>query len=143
MDRVSQAHRSVIMRSVRSKDTGPELIVRGLLHRMGFRFRLHVKCLPGRPDVVLPKWRTVVFVHGCFWHRHRNCPRTTYPADNREFWKTKFDENVRRDQRNKSALTRLGWSWIVVWECETTDIERLKRRLTQRLCPAHSGFCSF
>jgi len=133
MDTFSKTERSDIMRKVRSKDTSPERKVRSLLHRMGFRFRLHRKDLPGNPDIVLPKHSAVVFVHGCFWHRHPGCSRTRTPASRREYWLPKFDRTVRRDADNQAALRRLGWKVIIVWECELRDAEDLEKRLSQAL----------
>ena len=105
------------MSRIRSRDTAPELRLRSLLHRVGLRFRLHHPGLPGRPDIVLPRYRTVVFVHGCFWHRHLGCSGATTPSSNAEFWQSKFEANVRRDRATRNALERLGWRVIVVWEC--------------------------
>ena len=122
--------RSRNMAAIRSKDTAPELAVRRILHAMGLRFRLHRKDLPGRPDIVLPKHRTVVFVHGCFWHRHKDCRHTTTPKTRQEFWQTKFASNVERDRRNRTDLQQLGWRVIVVWECELRQPSDLKGRLT-------------
>ena len=108
------------MSGIRGKDTKPELIVRRFLHREGLRFRLHAK-LPGKPDLVFPKYKTVVFVHGCFWHRHKGCRLATTPATNPVFWQEKFDANVHRDALVKKALSKLGWKVLVVWACELTD----------------------
>lgn len=108
-----------IMRRVRGRDTGPELAVRRFLHRAGYRFRLHDRRLPGSPDLVLRRHRTVVFVHGCFWHRHPGCRRTTTPKTRRAFWQTKFAANVARDAAAVRALEALGWRVVVVWECRT------------------------
>jgi DNA mismatch endonuclease (patch repair protein) len=116
------------MSRIRGKDTAPERAARSLLHRMGYRFRLHVKKLPGRPDIVLPKYRTVVFVHGCFWHRHRGCRNCTTPANNRGFWVKKLGGNVTRDKLNRGALLKLGWRVVVVWECETERADVLHKR---------------
>ena len=124
-DVVDKETRSRMMSGIRGKNTKPELIVRSFLHRAGLRFRLHAK-LPGRPDLVFPKYRTVVFVHGCFWHRHENCRFTTFPSSNVEFWKLKFDANVKRDKDAKAALRKLGWTVLVVWSCQTTS-----RKLSQ------------
>jgi DNA mismatch endonuclease (patch repair protein) len=121
------------MAQVRRTDTKPEFNVRRLLHRMGLRFRLHRKELPGRPDIVLPKWRTVIFVHGCFWHRHRGCRRTTTPEANRDFWLRKFAQNKLRDRRNQKDLRAQGWRVLVVWECETSQPDRLRERLSAEL----------
>ena len=105
------------MSRIRSNDTTPELVVRSFLFRNGFRFRLHVRNLPGHPDIVLPKYRTVVEVRGCFWHRHPGCRQATTPSTNAEFWQEKFKRNVERDKRNEIQLNELGWRVIVVWEC--------------------------
>ena len=102
--------RSEIMSSVKSKDTKPELIVRNLLHLMGYRFRLHREDLPGSPDIVLPKYKTVIFVHGCFWHGHEGCPRAKLPKTNTEVWRGKIEKNIERDQRNICELKSLGWT---------------------------------
>ncbi|MBB1177745.1 very short patch repair endonuclease [Pseudomonas sp. FW305-3-2-15-E-TSA4] len=111
--------RSLIMRNVRGKDTTPELKVRSALHRAGYRFRLYRKDLPGRPDIVLPSRRAVIFVHGCFWHRHPGCRAASHPSIRIDFWANKFARNVERDRRNVDDLERAGWSVHVVWECET------------------------
>lgn len=120
------------MARIRGGDTKPELVVRSLVHRMGLRFRLHDRSLPGSPDLVLRRHRTVVFVHGCFWHRH-GCSRTTTPKTRIEFWKRKFDANVTRDALASASLAALGWRVIVVWECETRDLEQLESRLRELL----------
>ena len=135
-DRLSPEHRSWNMSRIRGKDTGPELRLRSMLHREGFRFRLHARKLPGRPDLVLPKYRTAIFVHGCFWHRHPGCRNATDPANRATFWQEKFRSNVARDARNRAALEAAGWAVVVVWECELgTDAQgvltRLKRSLTE------------
>ena len=129
MDVFSKAQRSAVMAKVRGKDTTPEKTVRSLLHRLGFRFRLHRRDLPGKPDIVMPGRRTVVFVHGCFWHQHRNCPSADRPASHRAYWNKKLDRNVMRDAVNRGALTRLGWKVIVVWECRIKDTGKLTARL--------------
>ena len=121
--------RSRNMAAIRGKDTAPELAIRRILHAMGLRFRLHRKDLPGRPDIVLPKHRTVVFVHGCFWHRHEDCRHTTTPKTRQEFWQTKFAANVERDRRNQTDLQQLGWRVIVIWECELRQHSDLETRL--------------
>lgn len=128
-DRISSAKRSWNMSRIRSKDTKPEILVRSLLHRMGFRYRLHVHTLPCCPDIVLPKWRSVILVHGCFWHRHRGCNQAYTPKTRSDFWKKKFRDNVRRDRSGQNSLLELGWRVHIVWECETQDIARLQRRL--------------
>lgn len=116
-DVVSTETRSKMMASIRRRDTKPELVVRKALHAAGFRYRLDVRSLPGSPDIVLPKWRTAIFVHGCFWHRHPGCAYASTPATRSEFWQAKFDANVARDHRNESALLDAGWKIAIVWEC--------------------------
>ena len=119
MDSLTKEKRSWNMSRVRSQDTKPEMIVRSFLHRNGFRFRLHVKNLPGHPDIVLPKYKTVIEVRGCYWHQHKGCSRATTPSTNVAFWQKKFAENVARDQHTEQELRELGWNVIIVWECET------------------------
>lgn len=126
MDKLSPAHRSRVMASVRGKDTTPELRARKMLHALGFRYRLHRKDLPGKPDIVLPKYRVCIFVHGCFWHQHPGCKRSSRPSSNEEFWSGKLDKNIERDEENRQALQKLGWKVAVIWECETKDPERLE-----------------
>lgn len=121
------------MRLVRSRDTKPELAVRRLLHRLGFRYRLHRADLPGAPDIVLPRHRKIVLVHGCFWHCHAGCRKATRPAANKEFWDARLDGNVRRDRRNRRRLSQLGWTVLVVWECQIPDLDRLRRKLLRFL----------
>ncbi|WP_082085927.1 very short patch repair endonuclease [Pseudomonas sp. 21] len=119
------------MKSVKQKNTRPELLTRRLLHRLGVRFRLHGKDLPGTPDIVLPRHRTVIFVHGCFWHRHANCRYASTPKTRQHYWLPKFYANVERDLRKTAQLEALGWRVLVVWECETRDLNRLEGRLRQ------------
>jgi DNA mismatch endonuclease (patch repair protein) len=118
MDVVDVATRSRMMAGIRSKNTAPEMSVRKYLHAQGFRYRLHARGLPGSPDLVLPKYRVAIFVHGCFWHRHTACRYATNPASNADRWATKFRANTERDMRNDAALRAAGWRVIVVWECE-------------------------
>ena len=113
--------RSRNMSAIKSKNTKPEIAVRKLLHSMGYRFRLHRKDLPGSPDIVLPKYKTVIFVHGCFWHRHENCKYASTPKTRQEFWEAKFRENINRDKLNQENLSSNGWKIIIVWECEIKD----------------------
>ena len=113
--------RSRNMSAIKSKNTKPEIAVRKLLHSMGYRFRLHRKDLPGSPDIVLPKYKTVIFVHGCFWHRHENCKYASTPKTRQEFWEAKFRENINRDKINQENLSSKGWKIIIVWECEIKD----------------------
>ena len=119
------------MARIRSKDTKPEMRVRRLAHGMGYRYRLHARDLPGQPDLVFRPRRKAIFVHGCFWHRHEGCPRNRSPKspERREYWRTKLNGNVQRDRRNIDALESMGWATLVVWECETTDADRLSERL--------------
>jgi len=134
MDVYTPQERSRVMAAVPSADTGPELRVRRLLHRLGYRFRLHRRDLPGRPDIVLPKWRTVLFVHGCFWHQHAGCPRAARPTSNVAFWDRKLDRNVRRDQENRRSLEEAGWRVLVIWECQADEAtaERTLREFFDR-----------
>lgn len=113
----SPAERSKNMAAIKGKDTKPEMIVRRFLHREGFRFRLHRKDLPGKPDIVLPKYRTVIFVHGCFWHRHDGCRFATMPATRQDFWRAKFERTKERDQNVLQSLLENSWRVIILWEC--------------------------
>ncbi|MCH8253219.1 MAG: DNA mismatch endonuclease Vsr [Planctomycetes bacterium] len=128
MDVVDKKTRSRMMAAVPQRNSAPELVVRRMAHGMGYRYRLHVRSLPGTPDIVFPRLRKVVFVHGCFWHRHR-CKRATTPATRRRFWLTKFEQNKARDRRNLRDLRRQGWKVIVVWECWTRRPDWLAKRL--------------
>lgn len=119
------------MRRVKGKDTDPELIVRHVLHAMGLRFRLHRKDLPGRPDIVLPGRRTVIFVHGCFWHRHEGCKRATMPSQRKDFWEAKFDRTIARDREQTAALIALGWRVAVLWECDVRKPAALRTKLAE------------
>jgi DNA mismatch endonuclease (patch repair protein) len=111
--------RSEIMRAVKRSNTGPEIAVRKSLHALGFRFRLHRRDLPGSPDIVLPKYKAVIFVHGCFWHRHPGCRYASSPKSRMDYWVPKFKANIARDARNQADLLNLGWAVHTVWECET------------------------
>ena len=122
MDQISPEHRSWNMSRIKSKNTKPELLVRSWLHRHGFRFRLHVKDLPGTPDIVLPRYRTVIEVRGCYWHRHPGCRFAYTPKSNLDFWDRKFVENVNRDTKNDYELKKMGWQVIVIWECEVKPL---------------------
>ena len=123
--------RSAVMRAVKSADTGPERIVRRLLHRMGLRFRLHRKDLPGKPDIVLARWKTVVFVHGCFWHGHDCARGARKPRTNAAYWRAKIDRNIARDAATGTALETAGWRVVTVWECETRKPDALQARLSE------------
>lgn len=129
MDHVSPERRSYIMRLVKPTNNKTEIAVRRILHHLGFRFRLHGQDLPGKPDVILPKWQVIILVHGCFWHRHARCRKATTPKTKVAYWKRKFQENVKRDRRVRAQLRRLGWRVCVVWQCELTFPEKLARRL--------------
>jgi DNA mismatch endonuclease (patch repair protein) len=128
-DRLSPAGRSWLMSRVRSKNTKPERVVRKVAHRLGFRFRLHRSDLPGNPDIVFPRLRCAIFVHGCFWHRHQNCRRASVPATRVEYWTQKFNATIARDRRAFESLTRAGWRILVIWECEAMDGAVLERTL--------------
>ena len=126
-DTVDFATRSRMMAGIGPKDTMPEMRVRRYLHAVGLRFRLHDKRLPGRPDIVLPAFRTVIFVHGCFWHRHAQCRFATNPSSNADFWQVKFQQNIDRDAAKEAALCSAGWRVLVVWECETREEAALEK----------------
>src|SRR5688572_28534970 len=117
------------MEAVRQRDTSPEMIVRRAAHAMGARYRIQVKNLPGRPDIVFPARKLCIFVHGCFWHRHDGCRLTSTPSSNRTFWEEKFARNVERDERKATELRALGWRVEAIWECETRDLEALRLSL--------------
>ncbi|QNH04281.1 DNA mismatch endonuclease Vsr [Pseudomonas sp. B11D7D] len=123
MDIVSKEVRSRMMAGIRGSNTSPEMKVRRMLHRQGFRYRLHQKNLPGRPDLVLPRYRVCIFVHGCFWHRHPGCRYATTPRTRHDFWQAKFEQNVSRDTRIKLELLALGWRVIELWECGIRGLE--------------------
>ena len=132
MDRLSQERRSWLMARVRSTDTSPELLVRKLVWGLGYRYRLHVSKLPGRPDIVVSRWRKIIEVRGCFWHRH-GCKLSTMPKTRVRFWHEKFLRNVERDKKNLRSLRRDGWSVLVVWQCSLKDIEKAKNRIHEFL----------
>jgi len=125
--------RSENMRRIRSKDTKPEKALRSLLHRAGYRFRIHANDLPGSPDIVFPARRKVVFVHGCFWHQHRGCIDGRTPKSNNDYWSPKLANNRKRDRKNRSKLRNLGWACLVIWDCETSDLQRLRDRIRKFL----------
>jgi DNA mismatch endonuclease (patch repair protein) len=129
LDKVSPEERSRVMARVKSRDTGPEKRVRSMMHRLGLRFRLHRRDLPGTPDLTLPGRQTVVFVHGCFWHRHAGCPQASTPAVNVDYWTRKFARNQARDAEAVERLTALGWRVVIVWECELRRPQQLEERL--------------
>jgi len=129
MDHLTPDQRSQNMSRIQSKNTRPEKRVRSALHKMGYRFRIHRKDLPGSPDIVLPKFETVILVHGCYWHRHEGCSNATTPKTNKAFWQEKFQNNIDRDLKNTDKLKGLGWNVKVIWECETIDQAALERKL--------------
>ncbi len=129
VDRYSPERRSEIMGRIGNKDTRPEIVVRRLLHHMGYRFRLHGKKLPGKPDIVLPRFRSVIFVHGCFWHQHPGCRRSALPKTREDWWANKLNGNVERDRSNQEKLTELGWRVLVLWECEIKRRDDLAEKL--------------
>lgn len=132
-DKLSEVQRSVNMRSIRSEDTAPELFVRSLVHSAGYRFRLHVTELPGKPDIVLPRLKKIIFVHGCFWHLHRGCNEGRIPASRRDYWRPKLSRNVERDRIHARALRRLGWRVLTVWECQLRRPDSLRERIIRFL----------
>lgn len=121
-DIFSQTKRSDIMSKISSKDTKPEILVRKFLFSKGFRYRINVKTLPGKPDIVLPKYKTIIFVNGCFWHGH-NCKKGKLPSSNTDFWKEKISNNRLRDDKNSDLLVKLGWKVIIIWQCEISKID--------------------
>ena len=129
VDHVEPVRRSAIMASIRWKDTTPELIVRRTIHALGYRFRLHPRDLPGKPDIVLVRHRLAILVHGCYWHRHSGCSKASMPKTCQAYWREKFAANLKRDERVDAALRAMGWRVEVVWQCETRDRERLRVRL--------------
>jgi len=128
-DKLTAEARSALMSRVRNKNTKPELVVRSILHRMGFRFRIHQRTLPGTPDIVLARHRTAIFVHGCFWHSHANCRRGRLPTSRSDFWEAKIRRNIERDSVAEAALDSLGYRVLVLWECEVKDEESVRGKL--------------
>lgn len=142
MDVYGPETRSRVMRSVGSKDTKPEMQVRRLLHAHGFRFRLHREDLPGKPDIVFPGRRKIIFVHGCFWHQHPSCPHAARPSSNSDYWRRKLDRNVQRDAETQVKLAGMGWTTFVVWECQVRDQAELLRRAADFLGSAAAAVSS-
>lgn len=132
-DIFSPAKRHQIMSAVKSKDTEPELLVRSTIHRLGYRYRIHVKGLPGRPDLFFSKRKKAIQIHGCFWHGHAGCSRATLPTTNACFWREKISRNVSRDERNDREARKLGIEYLVIWECEIKDLSALRKRLKKFL----------
>jgi len=128
-DLFSKEKRREIMQAIKGRDSKPEIKVRKVVHSLGFRFRLHRKDLPGTPDLVFPSRKLCIFIHGCFWHRHLGCARTSTPKTNKDFWLAKFHKNVIRDAQVKRQLEMKGWSVVIIWECETKNIDMLTEKL--------------
>lgn len=135
MDVFDKETRGRIMSRIKNKDTKPELLVRSIIHKLGFRFRKNRTDLPGRPDIVLPRFRKIIFVHGCFWHGHKNCKRASLPSTNREFWEDKITNNKTRDGSNYRQLKKLGWSYLVLWQCDLKkkNEEEISKRISKFL----------
>ncbi|MEI9982060.1 MAG: DNA mismatch endonuclease Vsr [Aliidongia sp.] len=131
IDRLSVERRSWLMSRVKGRNTVPELSVRRVAHSLGLRFRLHRTDLPGTPDLVFPRWKVAIFVHGCFWHRHDGCKKATHPKSREDFWQAKFERNVERDRRVLFELGAHGWRTLVIWQCETNDTAAIRRTLIQ------------
>jgi len=143
-DNHSQESRSYNMSRIRSKETKPEQVVRNYLFSKGFRYRKNVKTLPGQPDIVLPKYNTIIFVHGCFWHMHESCSRAVLPKSNQEYWIPKLTKNKSKDDENISYLQQRGWKVIVVWECELKNLHKevtLKRLYNQIISGTSFSYC--
>ena len=136
-DKITKQQRSRNMSRVKNKNTRPELVVRKALHRLGYRFRLHRKDIPGSPDIVLPRYRKAIFVHGCFWHGH-DCPRGKRPASNQAFWDQKLDRNMKRDTEVVEKLNRLGWDVLVIWDCETKELDAMEEILLEFMQESNS-----
>jgi DNA mismatch endonuclease, patch repair protein len=133
LDSLSPEERSERMSLVRGKDTKPELVVRRLVHSLGYRYRLHSKSLPGHPDLVFTPRKKVIFIHGCFWHRHEGCPNCRLPKTRLDFWVPKLEGNKQRDEANQAKLKELGWRWLVIWECELKDLRSVAKRVKRFL----------
>lgn len=133
MDHLTPAKRSWNMAKIRSSNTRPEKKVRSLLHNMGYRFRINQQTLPGKPDIVLKKFKTVIFVNGCFWHGHKNCSRSNIPKSNTTYWKKKIETNIKRDAKNTRKLRKEGWKVITVWECHVQKTEKLKKLFSKKI----------
>ncbi len=130
-DRISPEARSKNMARIRHADTAPEMRVRRMVHSMGYRYRLHRRSLPGCPDLVFPARKKAIFVHGCFWHRHEGCKYAYTPKSRKDFWIAKLEGNRERDKKNMAKLLQMGWKILVIWECETDDLDSLKNRIQE------------
>ena len=133
MDTLTEEKRSWNMSRIKNRDTKPELIVRSMLHRLGLRFRLHRKDLPGKPDIVLAKFKKVIFVNGCFWHRHAGCKLAYKPKSRVKFWNNKFKKNVQNDIKVKKKYSQSAWNQIIIWECETKDLKKLENKIRKKI----------
>jgi len=133
MDKLTKERRSWNMSRIRSNNTLPEIYIRKALWQMGYRYRLHYKLLPGKPDIVITKQKIVVFVHGCFWHRHENCIEASRPKTNSEYWETKINKNMERDKRNQNEIKKLGWKIIIIWECMVKNDTDKNIKLLEKL----------
>ena len=129
VDHITPEHRSKNMSRIKSANTKPEIVVRSLLHRLGFRFRKNVKTLAGKPDIVLKKHSAIIFVHGCFWHQHEGCKRANIPKSNQDYWKPKLERNVSRDKEHAEELKQKGWRILTIWECEIKDLQKLEAKI--------------
>jgi DNA mismatch endonuclease (patch repair protein) len=141
-DHLTVQKRSWNMSRIKAKNTSPELLVRSALHKMGYRFRIHSSRLPGKPDIILHKYKTAIFVHGCFWHRHSRCKRATFPKSNQDYWRKKFAGNIRRFDEIKTQIEKLGWNVLVIWECETKNESKLHdiiSRKFKKTAPANTA----
>ncbi len=132
-DIVSKSQRSRNMGLIKSQNTKPEIVVRKTLYKLGYRYRLQVKDLPGKPDIVIRRLKTAIFVNGCFWHQHENCNRASIPKSNVNYWIKKLDGNKQRDINSYRSLEELGWKIVIIWECETKDVEKLKNLVKERI----------
>lgn len=132
-DVFTKSKRSEVMSKIRSKNTRPELVVRRALTKMGLKYRLHNGRLPGKPDIIIPSMKTIIFINGCFWHQHSGCKRKAMPKTNRDYWETKLQNNVNRQSRTVRALNKLGWKVHKIWECQTANEDRLTERLSRML----------
>jgi DNA mismatch endonuclease, patch repair protein len=133
MDKLSRERRSANMARIRNKDTGPEIALRKLIYGLGYRFRLHCKDLPGKPDLVFRSRRKIIFLHGCFWHQHKECPEGRIPGSNRDYWEYKLRRNLERDAENEAALEIAGWKVLTVWECNLRDLKSIRKTLLRFL----------
>lgn len=132
-DNLTPAQRKKAMSSVQQQNTKPEIIVRSILHRLGFKFRKNVSSIVGKPDIVLPKYKTIIFVHGCFWHQHKGCKKSRRPKTNIDFWNIKLDKNIERDKKTEIELKKKGWSILIIWDCEVKDKDLLIQKLKTSL----------